>query len=68
MHKLEITKFNNTLTSNTKEIYQLRNHNKILFTKIKKFKSTKKEDNSNEEIEGKALEKQEENQCLINLN
>ena len=26
-HKLEITKFNNTLTCTTEEIYQLRNHN-----------------------------------------
>ena len=36
--------------------------------KIKNLKSTKKEDNSNEDIEGKVLEKQEENQCLLNLN
>ena len=68
MHKWEITKVNNTLTSNTEEIYWLRNHNKLLVTKIKKLKSTKKADKSNEYIEGKVLEKQEENQCLLNLN
>ena len=28
-HKFEITKVNNTLTSNTEEIYRLRNNNKI---------------------------------------
>ena len=65
---MEITKFFNTLISNTEEIYRLRNHNKILVTKIKKLKSTKKADNSKEDIEGKVLEKQEENQCLLNLN
>ena len=36
--------------------------------KIKKLKSTKKAYNSNEDIEGKFLKKQEENQCLLNLN
>ena len=61
-------KVNNILTSNTEEIYGLRNHNKILVTKIKKLKSTKKIDKSNEDIEGKVLEKQEENQCLLSLN
>ena len=69
MHKLKITKVYNTLTSNTGEIYRLRNHNKILVTKIKKLKSTcKKESNSNKDIEGKVLEKQEENESLININ
>ena len=67
-HKLEIIKVYNTLTSNTEEIYRLRNHNKLLVMKIKKLKSTKKADNSNEDIERKVLEKQVENQCLINLN
>ena len=67
-HKLEITKVYNTLTSNTEEIYRLRNHNKLLVTKNKKLKSTKKEENSNQDIEGKFLEKQEENQFLLNLN
>ena len=61
-------KVNNILTSNTEDIYKLRNHNKILVTKIKKLKSTKKAYNSNEYIEGKVLEKQEENKCLLNLN
>ena len=65
---MEITKVYNTLTSNTEEIYRLRNHNKLLVTKIKKLKSTKKSDNSNEYIEGKVLEKQEENQFLLNVN
>ena len=61
MHKLEITKVCNTLTSNTEEIYQLRNHNRLLVTEIKKLKRTKKADNLNEDIEGKVLENQEEN-------
>ena len=65
---MDITKVYNTFTSNTEEIYQLRNHNKILVTKIKKLKSTKKADNLNEDIEGKLLEKQEENQFLLNIN
>ena len=65
---MEITKVYNTLTSNAKEIYRLRNHNKLLVMKIKQLKSTKKADNSNEDIEGKFLEKQEENQCLLNIN
>ena len=67
MHKLEITKVYNTLTSNIEEIYRLRNHDKLLVTEIK-LKSTKKTDNSNEDIKEKVLEKQEENQCLVNLN
>ena len=67
-HKLEITKVYSTLTSNTKEIYWLRNHNKLLVKNINKLKSTKKAENSNEYIEGKVLEKQEENQCLLNIN
>ena len=61
-------KFYNTLKSNTEEIYRLINHNKILVINIKKLKSSKKADNSNEDIEGKVLGKQEENQCLLNLN
>ena len=68
VNKLEIMKVNNILTSNTEEIYRLRNHNKILVTKINKLKSTKKEENSNEDIKRKSLKKQEENQCLLNLN
>ena len=65
---MEITKVYSTLTSKTEETYRLRNHNKLLVTKIKKLNSTKKTDNSNEDIEGKVLEKQEENQFLLNLN
>ena len=67
VHKLEITKVNNTLTSNTEEIYRLRNHNKILVAKIKKQKHSLKEEKSNEDLEGRILENQEENQCLKNL-
>ena len=65
---MEITKVNNTLTSNTEEIYRLRNHNKILVMKIKKLKSTKKADKSNEFIEGKVVGKKEESQCFLNIN
>ena len=61
-------KVNNTLTSNTEEIYRLRNHNKILVTKIKKLKSTKKADNSNEDIEGKFLQKKKRINDSVNLN
>ena len=35
---------------------------------MKKLKSTNNVDKSNEDIEGNVLEKQEENQCLLNLN
>ena len=59
MHKLEITKVNNTLSSNIKEIFCLRNHNKTLVTKIKKSKNSRKTEHSNEDIEGKIVEKQE---------
>ena len=67
-HKLEITKFNNTLTSSTEEIYRIRNHNKILITKIKKLKHSCKKEQSNEDLEGRVLENQEENRHLKNLN
>ena len=67
-HNLEITKVYNTLTSNTEEIYRLRNHNKLLIMKIKKLKSTMKAYKSNEDIKGKVLEKQEENHRPGNLN
>ena len=60
-HKLEITKVTNTLKSNTEEICRLRNHNKILITKIKKLKHSRKKEQSNEDLEGRILEKQEEN-------
>ena len=55
------------LSSNTKEIFRLRNHNKTLITKIKKLKYSKRE-HSGEDLEGRILEKQEENQCLNNCN
>ena len=34
-HKLEITKINKVLSSNSEELFRLRNHNKTLITKIK---------------------------------
>ena len=49
------------LSSNTEELFQLRNHSKILVTKIKKLKNIQKTEQSNEDIEEKLLEKQEEN-------
>ena len=67
-HKLEIMKINNTLSSNTEEAFWLRNHNKILVTKIKNLKSILKLERVNEDFEGKIFEKQEENNCLRNLN
>ena len=67
-HKLELTKVNNLLSSNTKEIFQLRNHNKTLITKIKKLKHSGKKEHSGEDLEGRTLEKLEENQCLKNRN
>ena len=60
-HKLEITKSNNTLTSKSEEVFQVKNHNKTLVTKIKKLKSIQKSKQVNKDIEGKILEKQEEN-------
>ena len=57
-HKLELTKVNKELSSNFKEIFILRNHNKTLFTKIKKFKSSQKTEQSTKDIEGKILDKQ----------
>ena len=62
-HKLEMKKINNVLSSNTEEIFRLRNHNKTLITKIKKIKHTSKREHSIEYLEGIILEKQEENQC-----
>ena len=60
-HKLKLTKVNNVLSSNTEEIFQLRNHNKTLITKIKKLKNNNKKENSNEDLEGRIMEKKEEN-------
>ena len=67
-HKLELTKVNKVLSSNTEEIFRLRNHNKTLITKIKKLKNSSKREHSGEDLEGKILEKQEENQFLNNRN
>ena len=39
-HKLELTKVNKVLSSHSKEIFRLDNHNKTLVTKIKKLKSS----------------------------
>ena len=66
--KLEITEINNTLSSNTKELFRLRNHSKTLVTKIKKLKNNRKTKHSNKDFEGKVLEKQEENHRLRNHN
>ena len=56
------------LSSNTEEIFRLRNHNKTLITKIKKLKNNSKREHSDEDLEGRILEKQEESQCLNNHN
>ena len=66
--KLELTKSNKVLSSNTKEISRLWNHNKTLITKIKKLKNNSKKEQFGEDLEGIILEKQEENQCLNNRN
>ena len=58
---LEITKRNDTLINKTREVFRLRNHNKTLVTKIKKLKNNQRAEHSNEDFEGKNLEKQEEN-------
>ena len=58
-HKLELTKVNKVLSSNSEEIFRLRNHNKTVVTKIKKLKSSWKTEQSTEDIEGKLLDKQE---------
>ena len=67
-HKLEIAKSNKTISNSFEEIFKLRNHNKTLITKIKKLKNSSKREHSSEDLEGKILEKQEENQCLNNRN
>ena len=56
------------LLSNIEEIFRLRNHNKKLITKIKKLKHSGKKEHSGEDLEGRTLEKLEENQCLKNRN
>ena len=60
-HKSKIAKCNKTLSNNSEEIFRLRNHNKTLITKIKKLKNSSKREHSSEDLEGKILEKQEEN-------
>ena len=67
-HKLEIVKSNKIISNNSEEIFRLRNHNKTLITKIKKLKNNSKREQSGEDLKGKLLEKQEENQCLNNSN
>ena len=67
-HKFELTKINNVLSSNTEEIFRLQNHNKTLIRKIKKLKHSSKREHSSEDLEGRILEKKEENQCLNNRN
>ena len=61
-HKLEIAKSTKRVSNNSEEICRLRNHNKTLITKIKKLKNKSKREQSGEDLEGKLLEKQEENQ------
>ena len=68
IHKLELTKVNNVLSSNTEEIFRLRNHNKTLIRKIKKLRHVSKRKHSSEDLEGRILEKHEKNQCLNNRN
>ena len=60
-HKLEMTKINNVLSSNSKEIFCLRNHNKTLIRKIKKLKHGSKREHSSEDLKGRILENHEEN-------
>ena len=67
-HKSEIAKSNKTLSNNSEEIFRLRNHNKTLVMKIKKLKNSRKTEQSTKDIEGKLLEKQEENSCIISHN
>ena len=48
---------NKTLSRNNEEILRLRNHNKVLLTKVRKLKGMQKSEQNNEYIEGKLLEK-----------
>ena len=52
------------MSSHSEEIFRLGNHNKTLVTKIKKLKNSRKTEQSMEDIEGKVLDKQEENHCI----
>ena len=65
---MENKKINENLSSNTKELFQLRTHNNTLLTKIKKLKHCQKTELSNEDLDGRILENEEENQRLRNLN
>ena len=67
-HKSKIAKGNKTLSNNSKEIFRFRNHNSTLVTKIKKLKNSQKTEQSTEDIEGKLLDKQEENSCIRSHN
>ena len=60
-HKLENKKINDNLASNTEELFRLRIHNKTLLTKIKKQKHSWKTKLSNDDLERRILEKEEEN-------
>ena len=57
-------KVNKVLSNNSKEIFRLRNHNKTLVIKNKKLKSSRKTEQYTEDIEGKLLDKHEENHCI----
>ena len=65
---MEIAAVKSTLSNNTEEIYRLKKYNKSLIEKIKKLKSTKKIEQSNEDTKGKPLDKEEENQHLRSFN
>ena len=56
-HKLDITIVKSVLSNNFEEIYRLRNHKRKLIGKIRKLKGTKWTEQSNEDIEGKLLDK-----------
>ena len=66
-HKLEMEKINNVLSSNTEEFFCLWNHNKTLITKNKKLKHDSKREHSSEDLQGRILEKHDENQCQKNI-
>ena len=63
-HKSEITKSNKTLFNNSENFFRLKNHNKTLVTKIKKLKNSRKTEQSTKHIEGKLLDKPEENDWI----
>ena len=67
-HQRENKKISYNLASNTEELFWLRIHNKTLLTEIKKLNNSQKTEISNEDLEGRILEKEEENQHLRNLN